>query len=106
MGRDLFISAWAPVLISGRALRMYTLVRALAELGPLDFAYVPFEGEEPDRMFAAIEGVRYERIRPSRGARRALSYAHRRAAGYQPGVARGCSPEIVHVAERLAAEPG
>jgi glycosyltransferase involved in cell wall biosynthesis len=105
MARDLFISAFAPTFGSGRALRTYTVVRALAELGPLDLAYVPFEGEDPAALYAAIPDVTFHAIRPSRGVRRALTYARRRLEGYRPGAARGASPEIAQCVARLAAAP-
>jgi glycosyltransferase involved in cell wall biosynthesis len=104
--RDLFISAFAPTLGSGRATRTYTLIRALAALGPVDLAYVPFDGDEPAALYHAIEGLEFHRIDPSRGARRAVTYASRRATGHQASVARGASPEIVEATRRLAAVPG
>jgi glycosyltransferase involved in cell wall biosynthesis len=104
--RDLFISAYAPTLGGGRALRTYTVVRALARLRPLDVAYVPFESAGPDALYRAIDGVEFHRIPVSRGARRAGLYLRRRAAGHPGSVARGASPEIIDVARRLAAEPG
>jgi glycosyltransferase involved in cell wall biosynthesis len=104
--RDLFISAFAPTLGSGRATRTYTVVRALAALGPLDLAYVPFESDEPSPLYRAIDGIEFHPIHPSRGARRAFTYAARRAAGHPSGVARGASPEIVDATRRLAATAG
>jgi len=106
MKRDLFVSAFAPTLGSGRALRTYTTVRALAALGPLDLAYVPYEGAGPSPEYQAIEGVDFHEIAPSRGIARARAYARKRAEGYPRDIARGCSPELMATAERLATAPG
>jgi len=104
--RDLYVSSFAPTLGTGRALRTYTCVRALAELGPLDMAYVPFEGFHPSPEYLAIEGVAFHEIRPSRGIRRAATYARKRLAGGPHEFTRGVSPELIEVSERLARLPG
>ena len=79
--RTLFVSTFAPTLGDGRALRTYTTVRALAALGPVDLAYVPHGAEDPAPEYQAIAGVDFHVIRPSRGARRALAFAVKRAPG-------------------------
>lgn len=103
---DLFLSAWAPVLGSGRALRTYTCVRALAALGPLDFAYVTHEAEQPAPEYLALENVAFHPIRQSRGMRRAAIYAGRLARGVPSSACRGLGPELIATAERLAEQPG
>ncbi|MEA2307583.1 MAG: polysaccharide biosynthesis protein PslH [Solirubrobacteraceae bacterium] len=103
---DLYISAFAPTLGSGRALRTYTCIRALAMLGPVDLAYVPHGADEPSPEYLAIDGLRFHEIRPSRGVRRLTTYASMRLRGVPDAFARGISPEIAQVAERLAAAPG
>lgn len=106
-GRNLFVSSFPPTLGNGRALRTYMVVRALAALGPLDLAYVPFGAEEPDAAFQAIDGLAFHVVRPSRGARRAVRYATLCAQGVPPAVARAASsPELGETAERMAALPG
>lgn len=106
MTRDLYISSYAPVLGTGRALRTYTCVRALALLGPVDLAYVPFEGDVPAPEYTAIEGLDMYPILPSRGAGRLARYLATRARGVPPRVARGVSPELVQRAVGLARQPG
>jgi polysaccharide biosynthesis protein PslH len=106
MTRDLYISTFAPVLGSGRAQRTYACVRALAELGPLDLAYVPYDAKDPSPEYTAIEGLELYPIHPSRGIRRASTYARARARGVPARFARGVSPELIRETERLIAQPG
>ena len=86
-------------------MRAYACVRALAMLGPVDFAYAPHDTDEPDPAFAAIEGVEYHKIEPSRGARRAATYAGKRLQGIPARCCRGTSPELVAMGEALARHP-
>jgi polysaccharide biosynthesis protein PslH len=100
--RDLYLTTISPALAAGRDMRAYTCVRALAMLGPVDFAYVPHDTQEPDEAFASIENVRYHKIIPSRGFRRAVVYANKRMQGVPPGMCRGTSPELIEAGEALA----
>jgi glycosyltransferase involved in cell wall biosynthesis len=104
--RDLLVTTYTPALRSGRAVRTYGLARALAAHGGLDVLYVEFGAAEPDAAFRAIEDVALHASRPSRGARRLLSYLAARLRGVPGGFARGISPELVADATRLAAAPG
>jgi glycosyltransferase involved in cell wall biosynthesis len=104
--RDLYVSSFAPALGTGRALRTYTCVRALAMLGPLDLAYVPHEAEGPSPEYEAIDGLQMFPIHPSRGPRRMTAYVHTRARGVPDVIARGVSPELVREASRLAVSAG
>jgi polysaccharide biosynthesis protein PslH len=99
---DLYISAFAPTLGTGRALRTYMCIRALASLGPVDLAYVPHGADAPSPEYQAIENLRFHPIRPSRGAHRLTTYASLCLRGVPQQWARGVSPEIAQVAERLA----
>jgi glycosyltransferase involved in cell wall biosynthesis len=81
-------------------------VRALALLGPVDLAYVPFEGDDPSREYAAIDGLECHPIRPSRGVRRLGRYVATCAHGVPHSVARGVSSELVEESARLAEQPG
>jgi len=99
---DLLVTDHTPALGSGRAMRTYMTVRALAGLAPVEVLYPVFGGPEPDAAFAAIPNVTYTAVEPSRGLARALAYARARAAGTPPGFARGISPELVAAAARLA----
>jgi polysaccharide biosynthesis protein PslH len=103
---DLFVSAFGPALGSGRALRMYTCIRALAVHGPVDLLYLPHEGEEPAPEYAAIEGLRFHPVHQSRGARRAAIYAGRLLRGVPSSCCRGLGPELIEAAERMARAPG
>lgn len=106
MKRALFVSAFGPALGSGRALRMYTVIRALAELGPLDLAYVNHGAEEPSPEYQAIASIDFHPIRPSRGARRAVAFAGQKLRAVPGDYARSYSPELVAAAEALAVAPG
>lgn len=104
--RDLYISTYAPALGSGRALRTYTCIRALAMLGPVDLAFVAYEGSEPSSEYLAIDGLTLHEIKPSRGARRAGVYLSKRAQGIPSVCCRGTSPEVIELARQMAAAPG
>jgi glycosyltransferase involved in cell wall biosynthesis len=104
---DLFVAVQTPVLGTGQALRVATLLRALAATGPgVRVLYVPFGADAPAPALQAIEGLSFEAVAPSRGARRALAYAAARARRLPAGWARAISPELVAAARRRAAEPG
>jgi glycosyltransferase involved in cell wall biosynthesis len=103
--KDLLVSAYTPVLRSGRAGRTYGLARALAVRDGLTLLYVRFGAPEPDSAFRAIKGVEFCEVVPSRGLRRLLAYGSARIAGVPSGFARGVSYELVAQAEHLADEP-
>ena len=106
MSADVLVSAHAPVLRSGRAVRTYGVARALAAAGGgLTFVYVRFGGDGPDAAHRAIPGIAFEAVEPSRGARRALAYALARGRGVPDDFARGVSPELAATVARLAADP-
>ena len=102
--RDLVVSAYTPVLGSGRALRTYGIVRALAALRPVDLLYARFDASAPSREYRAIAGLKLHEVRPSRGPLRALAYARARTRA-PSGFARGVSPELVRAARALARTP-
>jgi len=99
----LVVSSYTPVLGSGRAMRTYGLVRALALLGPVDLLYARFGAPAPGREFASIDGVRLHEVRPTRGPRRVVAVARALAAGAPRPVARGVSAELAEAATRLDA---
>lgn len=104
---DLLVTAHTPVLRSGQMVRTYGVARALAAAGGgLTVLYARFEGEQPDEAFSSIRGIDLCEAVPSRGARRALTFAGSLAQGIPRGIARGVSPELVAEATRLAGEPG
>ena len=102
---DLFVSAFSPTLDSGRALRSYSVVRALAALGPVDLVYAAFGGEVAPE-YRAIAGLTLHPCLPSRGPRRAVAYTRARTRGVPDGFARAVSPELAARAGELAAAPG
>jgi polysaccharide biosynthesis protein PslH len=102
----LVVSSYTPVLGSGRALRTYATVRALAAHGPVDLLYKRFGASEPDSAYGAIEGVSLHPVDGGRGPRRAIEVLRAQLTGVPPRVARGISPELRAAAERAAAEPG
>ncbi len=61
----------APALSTGRDMRTYTCIRALAMFRPVDLAYVPHDRDEPAAPYLEIENVEFHKIEPSRGWRRA-----------------------------------
>jgi polysaccharide biosynthesis protein PslH len=93
-----------PVLGSGRAMRTYGIVRALAASGPVDLVHLGFGADRPDSAYAEIPSVRLHAVEGSRGPRRALAWARARTSGVPPAVARGVSPELAATARPLAAE--
>lgn len=92
---SLYVSTFAPTLGSGRALRTYTCVKALASLEPVVFLHVPHGGDRPAPEYQAIEGLELQRVSPSRGFRRAVFYARKRAGGVPDAFARGAHPELL-----------
>ncbi len=101
----LYVSTFAPTLGTGRALRTYTCVRALAMLGPVELAYVAYDAEEPCPEYQAIDGLTFHRIDSSRGARRMAVYLSKLLQGTPSVYCRGTSPELIETAERLARAP-
>jgi len=104
-GRALYVSTYAPTLQTGRDMRNYACVRALALLGDVDVLYVPHDSHEPSAEYLAIENVAFHRAVPSRGVRRGALYASKRLQGAPAPWCRGVSPELVAMAERLARAP-
>jgi glycosyltransferase involved in cell wall biosynthesis len=102
---DLFVTAHTPALGSGRALRTYGVVRALAAHRPLKLLYARFGGAQPDAAFSSLPGVELVEVRPSRGGRRMLAYARARLSGVPRDFARGVSPELAGAAAALARDP-
>jgi glycosyltransferase involved in cell wall biosynthesis len=103
--RDLYLTTTAPALSTGRDMRTYTCVRALAMLGPVDMVYVPHDTDEPSPLYLEMENLELHKIEPSRGARRAALYASKRLQGIPARCCKGTSPELVAVGEELAGRP-
>jgi glycosyltransferase involved in cell wall biosynthesis len=103
---DLLVTTHTPVLRSGQMVRTYGVARALAAHGGLTLLYVRFEGDGPDRAFRSIPGVDLREVVPSRGARRAATYARAALRGVPRGFARGISPELIAESARIAVTDG
>jgi glycosyltransferase involved in cell wall biosynthesis len=103
--RDLYMTTSAPALSTGRDMRTYTCIRALAMLGPVDLVYVPHDTDEPSAPYLEIENLEFHKIEPSRGVRRAALYASKRLQGIPARCCRGTSPELIAVGEELAQRP-
>jgi glycosyltransferase involved in cell wall biosynthesis len=98
----LVVSSFTPAINSGRGLRTYGIVRALAATGPVDVLYVRFGQRGPDRAYRDLERVRLHEVVSSRGARRAMAYLRARTLGAPPAVARGVSPDLARAAAAFA----
>ena len=103
---DLVVTSHTPVLGSGRALRTYGVIRALALRGHVDVAFPWFGADSPAPEYERLEDVTLHGVQASRGPLRAVTYTRARVAGVPPGFARGISPDLVRLARRLAATPG
>ncbi len=104
---DLFVAVQTPVLGTGQGQRVATVLRALAATGPgVHVLYVRFGADAPARQLTAIPALSFTAVEPSRGARRAITYALQQAAGVPRGWARSISPELIAAARRAATDPG
>ena len=72
---DLLVTGHTPILGTGRAMRVFGVMAALARSGPLEVAYVPFDGPEPDPAVAAIPGITLRPIGTSRAPMGSLGSA-------------------------------
>jgi len=101
---DLLITSYTPARTSGRGVRTCSVIAALARLGEVEVAYVPFGAGAPAPDLAATDSITLRRVEPSRGPRRAVAAAWALARGATPGLARAVSPEIVAAARDAPAD--
>ena len=99
----LLVTSYAPALGSGRGVRTFGIVRALAMLGPVTVLHGRFGGGDPSPEFLAIEGASYRALPAVTRPRRALAMARGLVAGVPAPVARGVLPNVAGEAARLAA---
>jgi len=99
MRGDLVITPYPPVLGSGRALRLWSTIKALAEHRPVEVVYADFDGSEPAADLAADPRITLTPVRPSRGPRRAAAYLGTRAQRVPRSFARAVSPELRRATE-------
>jgi glycosyltransferase involved in cell wall biosynthesis len=101
--RTVLATSFTPTLDSGRALRTYGIVRALAARGPLELVYGAFGAERPDPAFEAIPNLRLHRVaRPGRLGRMP-TYLRARLGGVPDDFARGIWPGLAARTAELAA---
>jgi glycosyltransferase involved in cell wall biosynthesis len=97
--KNLLVTPATPNLQNGRGVRTYGVTAALARHGPVEVAYVVFEGSRPGREYDTLAAVNPRPINASRGAGRALEYLRARLRGVPSGLARGVSPELARGAD-------
>lgn len=103
---DLFVTSHTPALGTGRGVRTYAVLSALARLRPVDVLFPVFGAPEPDADFRDIDGVTFHPVVPSRRARRAAAYLAALARGVPQPYARAASAELLQAATVLAGAPG
>jgi glycosyltransferase involved in cell wall biosynthesis len=101
----LVVTSYAPALGTGRGMRTFGIVRALAMLGPVTVLHGRFGGGTPSPEFLAIDGTRYHAPPTPARPLRALTMARAVLGGVPVPVARGVLANLGTEAERLAA-PG
>jgi polysaccharide biosynthesis protein PslH len=100
----LVVTSYTPTLDSGRALRTYATVRALARQGPVELLYKRFGAEEPDPAYRGVDGLSLAPVEAGRGFGRVLAVMRAQLGGVPPRVARGITPELRAAAERADAD--
>ena len=98
---SLVASSFTPAAVSGRALRTYGIVRALAATGPVTVVYVRFGATAPDRAYVSLDHVTLHEVVSSRRVRRGCAFLRARRFGAPTVVARGASPELLSTTSRL-----
>jgi glycosyltransferase involved in cell wall biosynthesis len=102
---DVVVSTFTPVLGSGRAVRSYGVVAALALGGPVRVVYQRFGADEPAAQYARLENVEFDAVVPGRGPRRLAAIARARLAGAPLDLARSAAGELTAATAR-AVKPG
>ena len=102
----LVVTLHAPRADTGRSLRTYGTVRALANLAPVDLLYAPLEGEDPSEEFLTVPNLTLHRVEILWGKDRLLWYARARMRGVPRLDARRSFPEVERAARALSRSPG
>lgn len=92
------VSSYTPALGTGRGVRTYGVVRALAVHGPVEVLYTPFGADAPGAAFTTAPGVTLTAVPRSRLPARALAYARGRSRRWPEPVARSASPALAAAA--------
>ncbi|HEY6730582.1 MAG TPA: glycosyltransferase family 4 protein [Solirubrobacterales bacterium] len=104
--RTVIATSFTPTLDSGRARRTHGIVRALADLGPIDLVYGAFGADQPDRAFAEIEGLTMHRVERPGALGRLPAYARARLRRVPDDFARGIWPGVARRTAELSTDPG
>jgi glycosyltransferase involved in cell wall biosynthesis len=95
---DLIVSPVTPRLTTGTGVRTFGVTAALARHGPVEVAFVVFDGTRPEPAYAELETVKTRPLHASRGLRRGSCYLRSVLGGVPEALARGVSPELVRQA--------
>ena len=101
---SLFVTAFTPSIGSGRGVRTFGVVAALARHDPVEVAYVRFGGDRVAAEYEALPDVTMSPLLASRGIRRGLSYVRARSRGVPSALARGVSAELGRKATSAGAD--
>lgn len=91
---DVVVSTFTPALGSGRAVRSYGIVAALALSGPVMVVYQRFGAADPAPEYSRLNNVRLQAVQPGRGPSRLAAVARARLAGAPLDLARAASAEL------------
>jgi glycosyltransferase involved in cell wall biosynthesis len=104
--RTVLATSFTPTLDSGRAMRTYGIVRALASHGPVELVYGAFGADRPDPAYESLPGVSLHRVERPGSLGRLPAYLRARLRGVPGDFARGIWPGLLRETKRLAEEPG
>lgn len=100
----LFVTAFSPSIGSGRGVRTFGVVAALARHDSVEVAYIRFGGDQVSAEYEALPNVTMSPLRASRGIRRGLSYVRARYRRVPSALARGVSAELGRKASSAGAD--
>ena len=98
--KTLVLTGYVPKLDTGRGVRTYGVVAALARSDEVEVAYLPFDGLDPAPAYAELANTTLTRLGGSRGLDRGLAYLKARARGASSDLARGVYAELEATARR------
>lgn len=104
--RTVLATSFTPTLDSGRAVRTYGIVRALASLGPVDLVYGAFGAANPDAAYSRIPGLTMHRVERPAAISRLPAYTRALLAGVPDSFARGIWPGVSTRTAELASLGG
>ena len=101
---DLFITAFTPSIGTGRGVRTFGVIAALARHDSVEVAYVRFGSDRAAAAYEALPNVTLSPLHASRGVRRGLSYLRARYRRVPSALARGASAELTWKAGSAATD--